>query len=119
MGPANLIHLMHLEYRNRLDCGAGQPPLIVADHRSPLIDIHTHTHQRVDHGEGIAARFDTAPRVAGDIGLVGRELGDQRLRGIGATDLDDPGRHLWVIAEGHPTLLDVGAGDVHLNGIDR
>ena len=46
-----------------------------------VLDIDRHAHDGVDHGERIRARFDAAARVLTDVGLVGRELGDDGLRG--------------------------------------
>src|SRR5690606_4344142 len=53
-----------------------------------------------------------------DVGLVGRELGDQRLAGHGADRFHHPGRHVRVVAELHAAFLDVRAGDVDLHGAD-
>ena len=76
---ALLIHLMHLEQRDRPDRRAGQAALDVADDRPARLDVDRHAHQRVDDGEGVGARVDARARVRRDVGLVRRELRDQRL----------------------------------------
>src|SRR5690606_29896645 len=50
--------------------------------------------------------------------LVGRQLGDERLARDGAAGLHHTGGHVGVVAEGHTSLLDVGTGDVDLDGVD-
>ncbi len=53
-----------------------------------------------------------------DIGLVGRQLGDERFARHAAAGLHDLGRHVGVVAERHAAFLDVGTRDVDLDGID-
>src|SRR5690606_39818810 len=112
-----LIHLMHLEQRDRLDCGTRESALHVAEDRAPRLDVDGHAHQRVDHGERDGACVDARARVRGDIGLVRRELRDQRLARDPAAGLDDFRRHVWIVAERDAAFLDVRARDVDLDRI--
>jgi len=73
-GARDLVHLMHLEQRDRLDRRAREPALHVADHRAARLHVDGHTHDGVDHRQGIRACLDAAARVLADVGLVGRDV---------------------------------------------
>ena len=115
---ADLIHLMHLEQSHGLYGRAGQAALIIADNRSSAFYLDGHAHERIDYGKGIGSCIDTAPGVVRDVGLIGRQLGDQRLVGRSAADLDHARGHFRVVAKSHAAFFDIGAGYVDFDGID-
>ena len=83
------------------------------------LHVDCHARHRVDDRERIGTRFDTSARVLANVGLIRRELRDQRLLRHRATGSDDSRRHLRIVAELHTAFLDVRARDVDLDRIDR
>ena len=112
-------HLHDLQQRDRLDGRTGQAALHVADHGASCLHVDRHAHHGIDDCEPVAAGLDATPRVFPDVGLVRRELGDERLARDRAAGLDDPRRHVRIVAELHAAFLDVRARDVELDRIDR
>jgi hypothetical protein len=115
----NLGDLHYLEQRDRFDRRARQAALHVADYGPARVHVDRHPHHRIDHGEPVAAGLDAAPCVLADVRLVRRQLGDQRFAGHRAAGLDDARRHVRVVAELDAAFLDVRAGDVQLDRVDR
>ena len=115
---AYLIDLVYFQQGDGFDGWPRQPPLVVPDDRGAGLDVDRHPHQGIDNGEGVRARFQTDPGAGGDVGLIGRELGDEGLGGGGPTGGYYLCRQLPIIAEGRAALLDIGTGDVDLDGVD-
>lgn len=115
----DLVDLMGLQHGDGFDGRAGQAAGVVADDRLTGFDVDGHAHQGVDDGEGVGTGLDAQAGVAGDVGLVGRQLGDQRFFGYRAAGLDDAGGHFRVVAEHHAAFFHVRAGDVDFDGVDR
>ena len=72
VSACDFVHLMYLEQGNRFDRWARQTALHITDDRPAAMNVDRHTHDGVDYGQTITARFDTQPGVFFDIGLVGR-----------------------------------------------
>ena len=98
--------------------GPDSPPWLLPMIGGACLDINGHAHQGVDHGEAIGTGIDAAAGIVADVGLVGRQLGDQRLAGDCAAGCDHACRHVRIIAEGDPAFLDIRAGDIDLDGVD-
>ena len=80
--------------------------------------IDRHSDERVDDRERVRTGLDAAPGVLRDVGLIRRELGDERLGRHGPAGGDDTTRHFGIVAEHNPTLAHVRARDVDLHGVD-
>ena len=117
--PRDFVHLVHFEQRDRLDRRPRQAALHVADHGPPRVHVDRHARDRVDHCERVRTGLDAVTRVVADVGLVRRELDDQRLLRRRAARRGHAARHLRIVAELHAAFLDVRAGDVHFDRIDR
>ena len=114
----HFVDLVHLQQRDRLDRRSRQAALDVADDRAAATRVDGHAHHRVDDRQRIRARLDAPPRVLADVGLIGRELGDQRFLRDPAARRYHLRRHVGIVAERDAALLDVGTGDVDLDRVD-
>ncbi len=117
--PGYFVDLVHFQQCNGLDCGTRQAAANVANDRGSLFGVDRHAHDRVDHGEAVGARLDAQACIFLDVRLVRRQLGNDRLARVRTTGGDDPCRHLGVVAELHAAFLDVRAGDVDFDGVNR
>src|SRR5262245_37461276 len=103
---ALLVDLMHFEQRDRPNRRSREAALDVADDRPARLDVDGHAHQRVDDCERIRAGLDAGARVRANVGLIRRQLRDQRLARHGATRGDDARRHVGIVAERDAAFLD-------------
>ena len=81
----HVVHLVHFQQCDRLDRRPRQSALDIADDGPARFRVNRHTHDGVDHGESIGAGFYALSRIFSDVGLIRRQLGDQRLACHSAT----------------------------------
>src|SRR6185437_7529579 len=116
--PGDFVDLFHLQQRDRLDGGARQTALHVGEHGGTAVNVDRHAGHGVDDRQRIAAGFDAHAGALANVGLIGRELGDEGLLRCPPAGCYDACRHLRDIAELDAALLDVGTRDIDLDGID-
>jgi len=114
-GRATCATCNHLEERDRLIAGPTARPARCYDGLARP-DVDRHAHDRVDHGEAVAACLDAAARVLLDVGLVGRELVMIALSRRGRPPPRVPTSPARCRTARR--FLDVRAGDVDLDGVD-
>ena len=116
------LHRMgHLPYHadsHRLDRRAAEATGDGAEHGSATLHVDGHAEHRVDKADAVGAGALDGLGDVDDAGNVGRELHYQGFMVYLAHLRDHLGGHLGVGAETHAALLDVGAGDVELDGGD-
>jgi hypothetical protein len=66
-----------------------QPAADIADEWPPVLRIDCHAHDGIDDCQRICAGIDTKARVFPDVGLVWRQLRDNRFAGLRAACGDD------------------------------
>ncbi len=114
--PHRLGRLKDRPQGDRLDGGAAQSAHHPPQLRAPPPPVDGHAQAGVDQGDGVAAPGLGGAGNAGDIGHVGRQLGDNRH----AARFADAGHHGLAhrrIGAEIDAAADVGAGDIQFQGI--
>ena len=114
--PHRLGRLKDRPQGDRLDGGAAQSAHHPPQLRAPPPPVDGHAQAGVDQGDGVAASGLGRAGNAGDIGHVGRQLGDHRH----AARFADAGHHGLAhrrIGAEIDSAADIGTGDIQFQGI--
>ena len=98
--------------------GPGKPAHDIPQNRPPELGIDLHSRDGVDKGQGISPDLFHRPCNTGDIPAVRRELDHEVHVRNPPQDLHQSRGKSLLHTEGDTPFLDVGAGDIDLQGSD-